>query len=119
MVAKQDPDLERRSPASVALAVILWLATSGLSVAMIPLIIDLATGVYAAFWADYGAPGQAYYSIVAIRQLMVMFLAMVAVAVTIGGAEYHARNFGTERSWRIYARTLGIEVAVVLMTWIV
>jgi hypothetical protein len=38
------------------------------------------------------------------------------IAVIIGGFEYHFRRAGQAESWRIFAKTLAIEVGILLLT---
>lgn len=99
----------------IILAVGLWLATTALSFIVIPTVIDLATKVYAAFYADFTFYGEAYYGAVALRQLLVLPLGVLALVVIIGGAEYHLQHFNTEKSWRLFTRTLAIQITMVTL----
>lgn len=101
------------------LAALLWAVSAALSVVIIPYTLDAATRVFAAFWGDGGLFGRDYWNIVMIRQLLTVLLAVFAVVVIIGGAEYHTRAFNTERSWRLLACTLALEVALLLLAVIV
>ncbi|MGC9469251.1 MAG: hypothetical protein ACP5HS_11715 [Anaerolineae bacterium] len=101
-----------------AIVVALWLVSSVLSVVLIPVTIDILTRIYIAFWADYSGSVEQYWSGVAIRQFAVIPLAMVAIVVIIGGAEYYLRNFGRRKSWMALTRTLAVELGILLMAWI-
>jgi hypothetical protein len=105
----------KTTPWRVALAVLLWALTATLSIVLIPTTLDAVTSVYAAFWGEESPLGRAYWSAVFIRQMLTIPLAMFAVAVIIGGAEFHFRNLDTKRSWRLLAYTLALEVALLLV----
>jgi hypothetical protein len=96
------------------LAAALWVITSVLSVVMIPFVLDVVTRVFTAFWGTGLPGGESYWTIVPIRQILTLPLGMFAVVIIIGGAEYHSRALNTERSWRLFAVTLALEVALVL-----
>lgn len=42
-------------------------------------------------------------------------LAFLVIAIIIGGFEYHHRRAGTEESWWLFARTLGVEIGILLL----
>jgi hypothetical protein len=94
---------------------LLWLATAVLSVVIIPATLDVVTRIYGAFWGDGAIPVRAYWGAVFIRQMVTIPLAMLAVAITIGGAEYHLRNVGSDRSWRLFAITLALEIGLLMV----
>ena len=94
---------------------LLWLVTAVLSVVIIAATLDIVTRIYGAFWGDGAVQGQAYWSAVFIRQIATIPLAMLAVAITIGGAEYHLRNVGSDRSWRLLAITLALEIGLLMV----
>ncbi len=99
----------------VALAAGLWLTVSVLVFFVIPATLDLVMRIYAAFWADGGFYGRVYQSAVGLRQLLVLPLSVVAVAVIIGGAEYQFQHFNTRQAWRILARAFAIELSLLLL----
>ena len=101
------------------LAAFLWAMSAGLSVVMIPYVLDVVTRIFVAFWGDGLPGGESYWTIVPVRQLLALPLGVFAVVVIIGGAEYHTRAFNTERSWRLLAVTLALETALVLAAVIV
>jgi len=101
------------------LAALLWVLSAVLSVVMIPTTLDAVTRIFAAFWGDGSVLGRDYWNIVMIRQLLTAVMAILAVAITVGGAEYHVRAFNTERSWRLLTDTLAFEVALVLAAVVV
>jgi hypothetical protein len=44
---------------------------------------------------------------------------IVWLGLAIAGIEYHGRNAGKRKSWKVLAWTLGIEIAVILFSLIV
>ncbi len=101
------------------LVALLWALSAVLSVVMIPTTLDAVTRIFAAFWGDGGVFGRDYWNIVMIRQLLTAVMAVLAVAIIVGGAEYHVRAFNTERSWKLLTNTLALEVALLLVAVVV
>ncbi len=51
-----------------------------------------------------------------LLNILVSFtLAFFVIAVIIGGFEYHHRRGGTQKSWRLIAQTLAVELALLLL----
>lgn len=100
---------------SGALAFVLWAGTAAASLAAIPTVLDIALRVYAAFWGDYGFYGSDYRSALALRNFLVFPLALLCLAITGGGGEYHYKHFGRPRSWRLFARTIAVEVSIFVL----
>lgn len=115
---ENEPGLRSRI-GRVAPAAGLWLLTSALSFVLIPTVLDMSTRIYAAFWGDYGFYGRSYWSAVALRQFLTFPMTLFALMVIIGGAEYHSRNLGSPASWRMFGRTLALELALLAMAAIV
>ena len=57
--------------------------------------------------------GQGGLSLVNI--LVTLPLAMLAIAIIIGGFEYQHRNMGSPEGWQMLVRTLAVEVGVLLL----
>ena len=116
MTNRNDVDIEAKDKPSVQAATLgLWLATAVLGFLALPKALNILLRIYAGFWGDYGFYGRTYSTAVALRQFLVLPLAMIVIAVIIGGAEYHYRHIGEPRSWRLFAQTLGAELAIFLM----
>lgn len=98
------------------LTVVLWIATSVLALFALNGAADVATTIYAAFWAGGGQPGEVYQSAVALRQGVILPGSLLTVAVIIGSLEYHLRHFNTPGSWRLFGRILGAEAGILLLT---
>jgi hypothetical protein len=96
-------------------AVVLWIASSALALFALNGAADVATAIYAAFWAGGGPYGDAYYSAVMLRQMVVLPGSLLIVATIIGSMEYHVRHFNTPGSWRLFGRILGVEAGILLL----
>ncbi len=48
------------------------------------------------------------------RNVSTMLAGLGLLAVAVGGMEFHFRNRGKRRSYRIFAWTIGIEIAVII-----
>lgn len=100
----------------IILAFSLWLVSAvGAFLLIIPILDSMIT-IYAAFWADPNPIGQAYFLGASIRQGGVLILAMLFVIGVIGGAEHHAKNFNTPKSWHFMFMTYAIELSLLLFT---
>lgn len=98
------------------LAAFLWLVSAvGAFLLIIP-ILDSVITLYAAFWADPNPIGQAYFLGASIRQGGVLILAVLFVIGIIGGAEHHAKNFNTPKSWHFMFLTYAVELCLFLFT---
>lgn len=97
------------------LAFALWIASSVLALFALNGAAEVATSIYAAFWAGGGEYGEAYYSAVALRQVVILPGSLLIVATIIGSLEYHLRHFNTSGSWRLFGYILGAEAAILLL----
>jgi hypothetical protein len=97
------------------LAIALWLASSVLALYALNGAADVAASIYAAFWAEGGPYGGAYYSAVALRQMVILPGSLLVVAVVIGSLEYGLRHSDTPGAWRLFARILGAEAGILLL----
>ena len=100
------------STRSGVIAFALWAGTAVAGLAAIATVLDVALRVYAAFWGDYGFYGSDYRGALALRNFMVFPLAFLWLAMAVGGGEYHYKNFGQPRSWRLFARTIAVEMSI-------
>lgn len=109
------PDLLKKPTVLKGLMITLWIASSVLALIALNGAIDMATAVYAAFWAGGGLYGEAYGGGVALRQIVILPGSMLVVAVIIGSLEYHLRRFNTPGSWRLFGYILGAEAGILLL----
>jgi hypothetical protein len=94
---------------------VLWAFTAVLGMFEILVIRDMVLRVYARFFADDRAYGTDYWGGVALGQVVVVILAIVWIGLVIGAAEYHYKYYGQRRSWRLFARVIGVELAILVL----
>ncbi len=99
------------------LAIILWAGTAVGGFLLIPTILDLVVRTYARFWGDFNLYGPDYWGAVALRNLLILPLACLYLAMVIGGAEYHSRHFNETGSWRLFTRTIAVEVSLFILAF--
>jgi len=104
---------------SGVLALALWIGTAVAGLAAIATILDIALHVYAAFWSDYGFYGSDLRTAQALRQFLVFPLAILWLAMVVGGGEYHYKRYGEPNSWRLFARTIGVEASIFVLAWFI
>ena len=97
------------------LAIALWIASSVLALLALNGAVDVATTIYAAFWAEGVQYGETYYGAMALRQIVILPGSLLIVATIIGGMEYHLRHFNTPGSWRLFSHVLGAEAGILLL----
>ncbi len=42
-------------------------------------------------------------------------LVILAIAVLIGGAEYHYKHLGQPQSWKVFSWTLALELSILVL----
>jgi len=99
------------------MAFTLWAATAVIGLLEINIIVELVLRTYARFWADYGIYGSDYWGGVVIRQALLILLGLSWIALVIGGGEYHAKKLGQPKSWKLFGRTLAVELAILALTF--
>jgi hypothetical protein len=99
----------------VALVVALWLLTVVMGLFAIPALADSLLIIYSFLFGGRGLYGATFWAGVTLRNLVILLLAILFVAVVIGGGEYHAAHFNERSSWRLFARTLAVEVGALLL----
>ena len=98
---------------------VLWAFTAALGMFEILVVRDMVLRVYARFFADDWAYGDDYWGGVALGQVLVVILAIVWIGLIIGAAEYHYKYFGQPKSWRLFARVIGVELAVLVLAFFI
>ncbi len=108
------PDPHVRKVWTALLTVVLWMGTAIVGLYELLLIRELSYRCYARFWSgarygrDYGrATGLGVWS--------VFILAMVWIAVFIGGAEYHYKHVGQRGSWKLFGWTIAVEFLILAL----
>jgi hypothetical protein len=92
---------------------ILWLVTVILGVVSFFAGRRVLLDTYNRFFPAAPTTGQNGFSLV---NILVSFpLAMMVIAIIIGGFEFHFRKVGTEDSHWLFARTLAVEIGILLV----
>jgi len=97
------------------LAFALWAVTSVLGFLEILTVREIVLRIYAHFAATGGFYGPDYFGGATLAMLTTIAMALACVVVMVGGGEYHYRNFGKPTSWRLFARTLAVELSVLIL----
>ncbi len=93
----------------------LWLVTAVLGMFEILLIRDMVLRIFSRFFGDERAYGADYWGGVALGQIIVIVMAIVWIGLVIGAAEYHYKYYGQPRSWRLFARVIAVELAILVL----
>ena len=111
----EENSLQASSTWSGVLAFALWAGTTALGFVAILTVMSVALRVYAVFWGDYGFYGSDYRGALALRNFLVFPLAILWLAMVVAGGEYHYKKFGRPESWRLFARTIAVEVSIFVL----
>lgn len=110
--------LESKTTTSAQLATLfLWLLTCVLSVACMLAGRELLLRNYLRFVSNPDNLAQQGYTLLNI--LIMLPLTILVIGIIIGGAEYHRVRVGTPASWRLFSRTLAVEVAILLIAFFI
>ena len=105
------------------IATILWLVSVVVAIYEIMVVRDLLLRLYAWMRTGGQATGRAfgpdYWTSVSISNFTVLILAVLVVAVVVGTGEFHARNAGTRRSWKLFGWTFGIELLILVVAFFI
>lgn len=94
------------------LVFLLWLGTAAIGLYEIFVVREIFFQLFARFSQDYGLA-------LALGDWGVMALAVVWIAAFIGGGEYHYRNLGSRASWRFFGWTIGIELMILIVAFLI
>ena len=111
----EENDLPSKSTGLRALGVILWAVTSVLAFLEILIVREIVLRIYVHFAATGGSYERAYGGGVLLGVGAAMTMGVVCVGIVIGGGEYHFRNFGQPKSWRLFGWTIAAEVAILVL----
>jgi len=96
-------------------ALSLWLTTSALALVEIIVVRALVLRVYGRFFAGRADSAVAYAGGAALSIWIMIPLAILAIAVLIGGADYHSRRLGQPASWKVFSRTIAVELSILVL----
>lgn len=99
------------SPRVVGLAYSLWFITAILAVLSYLAGREMILRSYVRFFPL----GQGSYSL--INSIFSIALAILPIAIIIGGFEYQHRNMGKPQGWVMLARTFALEIGMLLLAF--
>jgi hypothetical protein len=95
----------------------LWLGTAVLAVVEIGLVSDLVLSLYA--WVrtmkSQALQASGTFTAVTLSQWATILMAIVAIAVIMGGFEYHHKRVGDPKGTRVLLWTLGVQAVILLL----
>ena len=97
------------SPRTVALAYGLWFVTTVLAVLSYLAGREMILRSYVRFFPM----GEGAYA--AINSITSVAMAILPIAIIIGGFEYQHRNMGKPQAWVMLARTFALEIGILLL----
>ena len=93
---------------SGALAFVLWAATAALGLFEIVVVREMLLRICACLGSDY-------LEALNLGNWAVFVLAILWLALVVGGAEYHYRRFGQRSSWKLFGWTIAVEVLILVL----
>jgi hypothetical protein len=96
------------SPRAIGLAYGLWFVSAVLAV----LTYLTARAMVLRNYLRFFPLGESY---VFVNIITSMAMAILPIAIIIGGFEYQHRNMGRSQGWLILARTLAVEIGILLL----
>jgi len=95
----------------------LWLATVILAVYEISLVRNIVGSIYAHVLAlaDRSTQVIAAFEATALAQGITVGMAILAIAIIIGGFEIHSKHVGETKTLKILAWTLGIQMIILVL----
>ncbi len=112
----RDDDLSlKRDPRLVALAVALWVLTSVVGFLEILTIRAIVLRIYGHFAVTYGFYSREVRGAQALGMMTLVVAGILCLGVAVGCGEYHLRNFGRPQSWKLFGRTIAVEVAIFVL----
>jgi hypothetical protein len=102
---------------SYVLAFILWLGTAVLGIYEIYLIREMLFRTYARLM-DGPSTQMHYWRSLTLGNWALIPLAVAWIALAIGGGEYHYKRAGQRSSWKLFGWTIAVELAILLLPWV-
>ncbi len=94
----------------------MWLVSAIMSVMVFMAGREIIIRTYTRFFPLDAWRFQSGQGSLSLINILVSFpLATLVIAIVIGGFEYQHKNMGQPRAWRILARTLALEIGILLL----
>jgi hypothetical protein len=98
----------KQGPRAMALAYSLWFVSAVLAVLTYLAGREMILRNYVRFFPS----GEAYFLVNSITSVA---MAILPIAIIIGGFEYQHRNMGKPQGWAMLARTFALEIGMLLL----
>jgi hypothetical protein len=105
----------KRDPKLVALALGLWALTSVVSFLEILTVRAIVLRVYSHFAMTSGFYARKIMAAQALGMGTLVIMGIACLAVVIGCGEYHLNHFNQPGSWKLFGRTIAVEVAIFIL----
>ena len=96
---------------SNVVAIVLWLVSFGLGLNAIYLLLQI-------FYLVYGALGGSLIQAERFGLGLIFLLALAFLVFIIATSEYHRKHVGTRESWRLFAWTIGVEIGITILYYL-
>ncbi len=104
---------------SGVVAFILWVGTAIVGLYEMFLVREILLRLYARLWSSPGSYRRDYWRALALGNWALIPLALLWIAVVIGGGEYHFKRAGQHSSWKLFAWTLAAELFILMLPLLV
>ena len=109
----------KRDPKLVALAVGLWALTSVVSFLEILTVRAIVLRVYAYFAMTSGFYARQFMAAHALGMTVLVIMGIACLGVAIGCGEYHLNHFNQPGSWKLFGRTIAVELAIIILAFFI
>jgi hypothetical protein len=92
-------------------ALLLWLIAFGLGLNAIYVLLQI-------FYLVFGVAGGGLSRAERFAPALVFLLGLGFLIFVVATSEYHRRYVGTRRSWRLFAWTIGIEIGLIIIYYL-
>ena len=92
-------------------ALLLWLITFGLGLNAIYVLLQF-------FYLIFGAVGGGLSRAERFAPALVFLLGLGFLIFIVATSEYHRKHVGTRQSWRLFAWTIGIEIGLTIIYYL-
>jgi hypothetical protein len=104
---------ESTNKSLAATALGLWLVTAVLATWNFLVIRDMVLRTYARLFPIDTVQNESVFTLV--HTILIIILAIGWIAVVIAGAEFHYKRVGQPASWKLFSRTLALELSILLL----
>ncbi|HEU0294873.1 MAG TPA: hypothetical protein VFR47_19175 [Anaerolineales bacterium] len=96
---------------STVLAVLLWLVSFGLGLNAMYLLLQI-------FYLVFGALGGSLNRAERFAPGLIFLLGLAFLIFIVATSEYHRKHVGTRESWRLFAWTIGVEIGITILYYL-